>query len=200
MQKCGDVLKVIDITDQKQGTSFLYKCSFLAYPSQVLALKTNIVNGKVGNPDIENYTFIGQSFLQNCGDTLTVLKKSDTKQSGATLYECQFSNYNCLALKGNILKGQVNNPNFNQISVGEEFLQNCGDILKVIAKKENLYECEFKKYPYKVLVSKSTLLSKSINNPLIEAYDFIGKEYLQNCGDTLKVINKEPVIGSNVNL
>lgn len=77
------------------------------------------------------------------------------------------------------------------------FPQNCGDSLKVIKKsnkqyfdKSYLWECEFVKYPYKVLARIDEIIKGSILNPLIEQNEFIDHIYPQNCGDSLKVISK----------
>ena len=76
--------------------------------------------------------------------------------------------------------------------LGKEFLQNCGDILKVLEKTSQktksgicLFRCQFQKYPYEVFVPKANILSGSILNPFIEENEFLNKEYKQKCGDIL---------------
>lgn len=57
-------------------------------------------------------SIIDKEFLQNCGDSLLVLEKTNFKnKSGNYLYRCQFKKYPCevLALKGNIERGNVFN-------------------------------------------------------------------------------------------
>ena len=80
--------------------------------------------------------------------------------------------------------------------IGKEFPQNCGDSLFVLEKtkiRKNgsfLYECEFQKYPYKLLAFKDKIIKGSVNNPQIEQVEFIDKIWPQNCGDDLKIIRK----------
>lgn len=80
--------------------------------------------------------------------------------------------------------------------IGTEWIQHCGDILVVIKKssiyknKEYLWECEFKKYPYKIFCYKNNIKKGTVLNPRIEEEEFIKKEWPQHCGDTLKIIEK----------
>ena len=60
-QNCGDDLRIIEKTDLKKG-NFLFKCQFLKYPCEILALKENIIKGKVNNymyPSIYNIGYLG---------------------------------------------------------------------------------------------------------------------------------------------
>ena len=127
------------------------------------------------NPLIEKNEFIGKEFPQNCGDILKVIRKTDKKDKSGFFYECEFQKYKYLILsqKGNILKGTVLNPQIEQEEfIGKEFPQNCGDTLKVIRKTDKkdiqnhhyLYECEFLKYPCKILAKKIDILNKNILN------------------------------------
>ena len=141
--------------------------------------------------------FIGKEFLQNCGDSLLVLERSNKKQGNIALFKCNFIKYplEIFAAKGDILKGKINNPQIeNQEFIGKIFPQNCGDSLKVIKKiiqnNKSYFECEFIKYPYKIIVQKSDILRGSINNPQIEQVEFIEKIWPQNCGDSLRIIKK----------
>lgn len=81
--------------------------------------------------------------------------------------------------------------------IGHSFEQKCGDILYIIekskkqtTKKEFLYRCKFLKYPCEVYASKNIVLKGLFANPDIDKYTLLGKEFPQNCGDTLRVIKK----------
>jgi DNA-directed RNA polymerase subunit H (RpoH/RPB5) len=143
--------------------------------------------------------FINKEFLQNCGDTLKILKKSNKRTSkGEYFYEAEFIKYpyQILETKGHILRGSVNNP---QIEIEEfikkEWPQNCGDSLRIIRKSDikqgsyYLWECEFLKYPYKILAQKSKIIMGGVINPKIEE-EFQNKIWTQNCGDSLRIIKK----------
>ena len=189
-QNCGDSLKVLKKTEQKIGGNFLYECEFQKYYYKCLALKGNILKRKINNPEIENQTFIGKIFQQNCGDSLKVIKKIFNSNINNTLYECEFQKYPCkvLASKTDILRGKVRNLKEDEYNfVNYNFLQNCGDILKVLKKTDNknsggywLYECEFIKYPYKCLCSKQEVLKgKILNQNLPWMHKESLKEYIQ---------------------
>ena len=115
-QNCGDSLKIIEKTNIKKNNGFLFRCKFIKYPYEVLVLKDYILKGAVNNPEIENQTFIGKKFPQNCGDSLVVLEKTNKKQNNKTssnyLYKCEFTKYFCIIFttKANIIKGTVDNP------------------------------------------------------------------------------------------
>ena len=50
-QKCGDVLLVLEETNEK--TSYgarLFRCQFQKYPCEILAPKSDIKKGTIGNP------------------------------------------------------------------------------------------------------------------------------------------------------
>ena len=49
-QNCGDSLKVIEKSDKKQGSSYLYKCQFQKYPYEVFSKKEVIIGGNISNP------------------------------------------------------------------------------------------------------------------------------------------------------
>ena len=172
-QKCGDSLFVIEKIRKDNKT--LFKCEFKKYSFIVYRFKSEVVKGSVLNPLIEENEFIGQIFPQHCGDDLKVLKKSSEKESnGNYFYECEFIQYPCkiLARKSSFTKGLTLNPKIEeQEFVGKEFPQNCGDTLKVIRKTDKkedgyfLYYCIFKKYPCEILVKKSRIIAKDIDNP-----------------------------------
>lgn len=128
--------------------------------------------------------FIRQEFLQHCGDILKVLKKSDKKQGTNTLYECEFQKYPCkvFVVKKSILKGQVLNPQIEQVEfIDKIWHQNCGDDLKIIKKsdkklgKYSLFECKFLQYPYQILALKDKIIKGAVDNPQIEQEEFINK-------------------------
>ena len=186
LQNCGDFLLVLRKTDKKQGNAYLYECEFQKYPFKLLALKQNILKNKVNNPEIENQTFIGQIFPQNCGDSLKVIKKIEQKQGKNILYECEFQKYpyKCLATKINIQQGQINNPQIEQVEfIDKIWPQNCGDSLRIIKKSDKkknnnyLWECEFIKSYFKILATKGNILSKNIDNPTLP---WRSKENLEN--------------------
>ena len=190
-QNCGDSILVLEKTENKQYTNYLYRCIFQKYPYECLSIKGNIIKGVVNNPLIEENEFIGKEFLQNCGDILKIFRKTNKKYKETYLYECEFIKYpyKCFVRKQDILKGKVLNPEIeNNEFIGKEFLQNCGDTLKVI-KKTNikdaqnhhyLYECEFIKYPYKCLVTKQVILNKGVLNHNLPYYSKENlKKYIQ---------------------
>ena len=141
--------------------------------------------------------FIGNIYLQNCGDFLRVLEKSDQKKGKQNLFECEFINYpnRVLATKGHILRKEVLNSLIEQVEFQNKiWFQNCGDSLKILKKSEKrrgtngdltkgefLWECEFIKYPYKILAKKSHIIRGNILNPKLPWLD---KEnlikYIQN--------------------
>ena len=86
--------------------------------------------------------------------------------------------------------------------INKNFPQNCGDSLFVIEKtnikKQNyLYRCQFQKYPYEVLEIKDHILRGVVNNPQIEQVEFIDKIWPQNCGDSLRIIEKTNIKKNN---
>ena len=195
-QKCGDSLKIIKKTDKRGPSGILFECEFQKYPYKILKEKKHILSGSVLNPQIEQVEFIDKIWPQNCNDSLKIISKSNKKD----YWNCEFIKYPCKVCvqKCNILKGNVSNP---QIEIetfrNKIWKQNCNDSLKIIKKLEErqgsncLYEGEFIKYPYKIKAQKNHIIEGSVVNPLIEENEFIKKEFLQNCGYILKVIEKE---------
>ena len=174
-QNCGDDLFVIEKTNEKKDRKYLYKCQFQKYFLEGYFHKDKILRGVVNNPQIEQVEFIDKIWLQNCGDSLKIIKKSDKKQGRSYLWECEFIKYpyKVISSKDSILKGQVINPEIeNQTFIGKIFPQNCGDSLKVLKKSDkreensnhSLYECEFIKYPYKCLSRKDHILDGYVKN------------------------------------
>lgn len=144
---------------------------------------------------VNDEDFIGKEYPQKCGDILVPLEKIKNKSG---IYKVKFLKYPCeiITYKSSILGGSVLNP---QIEVEEfikkEWFQNCGDSLKIIKKSEKkdtknnyLWECEFLKYPCKILALKSNIVRGKIVNPLLN--DIIGKKELQHCGDIFEVLEK----------
>lgn len=145
--------------------------------------------------------FINNIYLQHCGDSLKILQRAE--KSGYFEYEFLRYCYKGIATKANILQGKVNNPLIEQNEfIGQTFEQTCGDFLKVLEKtnirnsnNKILFRCIFIKYPYEILVAKDRILLKSVVNPLIEQEEFVKKEWLQHCGDTLKIVEKTNIKG-----
>lgn len=198
-QNCGDTLFVVEKTTNKKNNSYLYRCIFQKYPYEILALKYNILRGSVNNPQIEQKEFIDKIWLQNCGDSLKIIQKTNQLKNTHYLFECEFQKYphKVLVTKKQVIQGIVNNPQIEKIEFkGKLWLQNCGDTLRILEKTSQkrgtkyLWECEFIKYPFITLRTKEEIINGSVLNPLIEKNEFIGKCFKQNCGDFLKVIGK----------
>ena len=195
LQNCGDSLFIIEKTNKKsKDNHYLFRCKFIKYPCEVYSTKSNILRGTVNNPQIEQVEFIDKIWPQKCGDSLKIIKKSDKKQGSQYLWECEFQKYpyRIINTKSNIIRGFLNNPLIEDEFVGKIFPQNCGDNLKILSKFEGkeYYECEFQKYPYKIIAYKNYFLKGSVINPLIEKNEFIGKIFPQKCGFDLEVLNK----------
>ena len=176
-QNCGDILKVIEKTDkQYKDKSFFYRCKFIKYPYEIfVSSKNRIIEGSILNPLIEQNEFIGQIFLQNCGDELQVLDKQ--YKGNRAYYKCQFQKYPCevFALKSNIIKGTVNNPQIEQVEfIDKIWPQNCGDSLRIIEKTdkkqsgtEYLWKCKFINYPCEIFAIKKNIKFGQIDNPAL---------------------------------
>ena len=113
-QNCGDSIKILEKTNQKQGTNILYKCTFIKYPYEIVISKAAILSGRVTNPQIEQVEFIDKIWKQNCGDFLKVIRKTEEKQGNNYLFEVKFlsNGYRKLVQKESVIKGIVNNPDF----------------------------------------------------------------------------------------
>ena len=150
---------------------------------------------------------IGKEFKQNCGDILVVNSKSDNKgYQNKSLYNCTFKKYPITLefLKRDILRGSCINPEIERIEFLEkEWPQNCGDTLRIIKKSNKkyntsyLWECEFLKYPCIIYSTKDNIIKGKIINPQIEIDTIIGKSFIQNCGDTLQIIEKSNIKEKN---
>ena len=143
--------------------------------------------------DKENTT-IGKEFLQSCGDSLLVLD-----YIGKGYYKGIFQKYSyeIVAQGSNIRRGTVINPLIEQNEfLNKIWVQNCGDSLRILGdsgKKQGtniLFEIEFIKYPYKTLAPKSKIKNGSVLNLRIEEEEFQKKIWKQNCGDSVKILNK----------
>ena len=171
LQKCGDILKIIEKTDKKaKDNSFLYRCQFQKYPYEVfISDKRKIEQGQILNPQIEQVEFIDKIWSQNCGDSLKVIEKTEPRK-----WKCKFIKYpyEVICEKSKIIIGEVLNPQIEQVEfIDKIWHQNCGDDLRVIRKtnkKDNthnyLFECEFLKYPNKILVQKRYIIEGSVYN------------------------------------
>ena len=177
LQSCGDSVKVIKKSNKKDKKgSYFWEIEFIKYPYKTLAQKGNIIRGTINNPRIEQEEFINKLWLQNCGDILQIIKKTDKKYQNNYYWECEFQKYpyKILALKGEIIRGTVLNPQIEQIEfIDKIWPQNCGDSLKIIRKSNKkynisssyLWEAEFIKYPYKVFATKRDIVLGNIFNP-----------------------------------
>lgn len=111
-----DSLLVIEKTIIKNNNNhYLFRCQFQKYPYEIFETKDHILRGQIGNPIIEKYEFLNNKFLQNCGDFLIPIEKTNlqNKNKDHFYYKCKFiGKYSCevFALKRNILKGEVWNP------------------------------------------------------------------------------------------
>lgn len=201
-QNCGDTLLVLNESIKEKRKPRKFKCQFQNRFCEVLALKSNILKGKVINPQIEIDEFMSKEWPQHCGDSLKVLRKTEEKISGGiALFEAEFQKYPCKVkkTKAEIKNGNCVNPRIEEEEfIGKIFPQNCGDSLKVLRKtnikktngKEYLFEAEFQKYPYKINKPKSDIKLGTCVNPRIEEEEFMKKEWPQNCGDILIILEK----------
>lgn len=188
-QHCGDSLKIIKKSENKVG---YFLCEFIKYPYQKEFLKNSIKIGECNNPRIEEEEFINKIWPQNCGDILRILKK----ERGVFL--CEFIKYpyliNCRN-KNQILKGEVINPLVEKYEfIDKIWPQHCGDSLKIIKRIPSQikgeacsWECEFIKYPYKIILKKEAIIRGVCYNPQIDIKEFVQKEWKQNCGDSVRV-------------
>ena len=207
-QKCGDSLFVIEKTNQRNKGgkgNILYKCQFVKYPFICLKPKCEIINGYVGNPELEKNKIVGNIYLQNCGDSLKVLKRiekrkvrKDNNKLGEYFWECEFLKYpyRVIVTKGEIVNGSVLNPLVEQKEFVEKIWpQKCGDSLRIIKKSKNkrndIWDCEFVNHPYKTSAYKGNILAGKCLNPKIEIDEYTNKIIEQNCGDSVILIKKE---------
>ena len=216
LQNCGDTLKINRVFKNKQNKT-IYECEFIKYPYKIFtADKNKVINGGIVNSLIEENEFIGNSFLQNCGDTLIVKKKSLQKCGNISLFEVKFINYpfETLATKRNIQKGEVNNPNIELSEfVGKTFELKTGRFkIDYKTNEKKLKEWLFVGHfineegiePTKIKCTKAqVLLIKDIYNPDLISNNknflekFIIKNYInKGIKPTLKRLHKD----TNINL
>ena len=185
LQKCGDTLLVVEKTKEKdKDGSYLFRCRFLKYPYEIfLSNKKRIKEGGIDNPQIEQVEFISKEWQQKCGDSLRILEKVEPRK-----WRCQFLKYpyEIICEKSKILEGSVVNPQIDKDTFcGQLYIQNCGDVLKVLKKTTQkdkngnnfLYECEFQKYKRKVVANKRYILEGSVYNPSLP---WCSKQSLEN--------------------
>lgn len=55
-QNCGDTLKILRKTDKSQNGRYLWEAEFINYPCKVIAIKGNIIKGKILNPNFPHRT------------------------------------------------------------------------------------------------------------------------------------------------
>lgn len=205
----GEFIIIIKKSKEKdKGGHYLFECNYKKYPlkKNFLCNKKNIIKGAIYSKRAEREFLIRKIWLQKCGDWIKILGKDKKGQ-----LVCEFQKYPCIrkATKKDVIEGNVKNyelekhkkqllkkfeswKNKKESSfINKEFKQYCGDFLKVKKKlKNNYYECEFIKYPYKILAYINNVLRGTVNNPKIEQVEFIDKLWPQNCGDTLRIIRK----------
>ena len=151
---------------------------------------------------MDDQNFIGNIFPQRCGLNLTVLEKTNLKQSGRNpLFICQFEDgEKILCRKDHVLRGTIQNKNKNEEHENEflfkEWKQNEGHIVIPIKKSKKqisgiyAYEGYIKGYENEgtILFLKSYAQRGTISNPFLvwktkERFE----KYLNN-------INFEPTI------
>jgi transcriptional regulator with XRE-family HTH domain len=113
-QNCGDSLNILEKVkiEKEKRNIYNWRCIFQKYPYEVIASKDVIIKGKVNNPLVDEYEFIGKIYHQNCGDDLKVIKKTSIQNSAqAFVYECEFQKYpwRVFVEKQSILRGLVRN-------------------------------------------------------------------------------------------
>lgn len=203
LQKCGDELFVLEETNQRAPYGAkLFRCQFQKYPCEVLVPKSDIKRGNISNPQIEKIEFWDKIHIQNNGDKIKVINKTEKKKGKYILYECKSLIYkNTLLLtRTEILGSQIVNPQIEiNKFVSKLWPQHCGDTLKIIKKTDKktsditdhyLWECKFQKYPCIVYAEKGNIIKGKINNPKIIEIEFESKKWPQNCGGNLIIFEK----------
>lgn len=110
----------------------------------------------------------------NFGDIIILESLRD--KNNKIIYKCKFLNTNNICYRGefDIRKGSIVDSKYEEESfISKIYPQKCGDDLKIVKKtdikyKSNsyLYECEFQKYPCKVLAYKNHILQGQVYNYL----------------------------------
>ena len=194
-QHCGDILIPLEKIDNKGR----YRGIFKKYPYEVVFYKGNAVKGEVNNPGIEEEEFKNKIWLQNCGYSLRIIEKCKERSDNKGNYKwiCQFLGCDdfITANKEDIKKGTVYNKQIDKDFIGN-FYPQTEDILQVIELSDKkihttpLYKCKFINHPFIIYETKNHILRGHIGNPQIELDELIGKEFPQNCGDSLIVLEK----------
>lgn len=81
-QNCGDILKVIEKTkEQTSNKSYLFRCQFLNYPSEVLCRKDSILAKSIDNPNLpwKNKDLLEKYILDNFKDSKPTLQELSSK-------------------------------------------------------------------------------------------------------------------------
>ena len=153
---------------------------------------------------MEDKYFIGETFIQKCNLKLTVLKKTDLKQSGRNpLFLCKFENgEEILCRKDHVLRGTIQNKNKCEEHENEflfkEWIQNEGHIIIPIKKSKKkisgiyAYEGYIKEYESEgnIIFLKSYAQRGNISNPFTiwrSKEKFV--EYLNNVTFEPTIIN-----------
>ena len=153
---------------------------------------------------MEDKYFIGETFTQKCNLKLTVLKKTDLKQSGRNpLFLCKFENgEEILCRKDHVLRGTIQNKNKCEEHENEflfkEWIQNEGHIIIPIKKSKKkisgiyAYEGYIKEYESEgnIIFLKSYAQRGNISNPFTiwrSKEKFV--EYLNNVTFEPTIIN-----------
>lgn len=133
------------------------------------ATKYSILHGNVEDSLYRDFLFESKIWKQNCGDSLKILRKLENGY-----YECEFINLFYIGKFGKkeIQNGQCLNPRIEEENfINKIWLQSCGDSLKILNKTNKksgtcfYWECEFIKYPCKILALKDKIVSGKVFNP-----------------------------------
>lgn len=175
-QRCGDSLKILGKASENEykrsnkRLNIPFKCEFIKYPCIIYEQKQHIIKGNVLNPKLEEL-FCSSLHIQSNNECLKILYKTDKlSRDKSYLYKCEFQKYKFIieATKSEILRGTLINPQIEQVEfIDKIWPQNCGDSLKILrkAKEKNYWECEFTKYPYKVISKKCHIIKGNVLNP-----------------------------------
>jgi hypothetical protein len=102
-QNCGDILKVLRKTEEKQGYQkhFLYEVEFIKYPCKLLKYKADIIGGRVDNPKLpwrnkEDYkNFILNNFPNKKPTIIELAQKLgiSRQEAGRNIIDYNLQNY-----------------------------------------------------------------------------------------------------------
>lgn len=180
LQNCGDTLEILDTEVKtrinKNGNKVskrFFRCKFINVPCEVISDKWTIEKGRVNNPEKEIKEFVGKRFKQHCNDTLTVLEKTNIldKSSHTYYWKVKFDHFDyiCLATKGRILVGEVENKNIPWKDK-QLFKNFCNNLLTklntVILNFEEIYQQYFE-----WSITKAHFFKKICDYGLIDIFD-----------------------------